>query len=61
MRIEIGTEAEALASLPETFDLVEGEVELTAAQMEEATQLILAASKQNPGQRFFRIVLDKPA
>lgn len=59
MKIESATEAEALASLPETFDLVEGEVELTAEQLAEAIRLVQAHAKANPECRFFRIVLDE--
>jgi hypothetical protein len=58
MRVEVVTKEEALSKLPETFDDVEGESELTEEQYQEAAGMVLAVIAANPGQHYFRVVLE---
>lgn len=57
MKVEPVTKEVAEAALPETFDEVAGEVELTEEESERAAELLLRAMKDNPDQHYFRIVV----
>jgi hypothetical protein len=57
MKVEPVTKEIAEASLPETFEDVAGEVELTDEEAEQAAMLLIQAMKDNPDQHYFRIVV----